>query len=323
MVKGTGMAKSRTLAFLTLFAMGNQANAHGLVGPTPLGHFALSAHSFFVKPSAHSSLLLNTRLPGLSGSQSIFRNEIKDYTGQGVYQGIVAQFNSGNIGGQINSTIYEQLYTEPPGTIESGNVLLTFGTSNPLFTNPPPTISVFTPTSVSFTPSLGSARGGLLGVTSIRLSGTQRIIQNQLNGLILNGVKVGRTVAATGLTGGYFVGTAYGGTPPNFTAFGNVGTAFGNSRLNFNIPTNDTSANPFPNQTSYLNFLNKINIPVGSAQIYAAAYADANGGGVFFLDPGKFVFTVGSNPLNVPSATSSFTRTVLDQSSWLRLLSKF
>jgi hypothetical protein len=331
MLKGICLSKSRILAFLTLFALGNQANAHGVVTPFPIGHhIALSTHAaitghalnaLLLKPSAHSVLALNsTRIPGFSGSQSIFKGELKTYTGQGVIQGIIKQFNSGNISGQFVGTGYETDFGSPS---VGGNIILTFGPNNPAFTNPPATISSPGLTAITFSPA-GSAKSGLLGITPLHLSGSQRIIQNQLNGIILNGVKVGRTVAQTGLTGGYFSGTYYGnlGTAPTFRAGGTFGTAFGNSPLNVHIPAGSELISGLPNQPSYLNFLNKINIPISSAQVYSQAYATV--GGPFHLSPGSpFIFTAGSNPLNVPSASTFFTRTILAQTSFIHLKFKF
>jgi hypothetical protein len=314
----------KSLSILALLTLGNQAGAHGLAVPFPIGHrVALSTHTaalnaLLVKPSAHSTLALtSTRILGLSGSQSIFKGEVKTYTGQGIIQGIIGQYNQGNISvGQFNGSAYQQLYGD--NTTSVFQLVLAVGGNNPLVTNPPPSISNPGATFFSVTPTKGGSAGF---ISPIRLSGTQRIIQNQLNGIILNGVRVGRTVAITGLTGGFIEGTGYQTVSGNnFIAFGNIGNAFGNSPLNNPLLTTVSS---FPNQPSYLNFLNKINIPIGSANLYGRIYNLTTPGTYSFNGTGFFINTAGSNPLNVPTAMAEFNRNIFDSTSYIRLFFKF
>jgi hypothetical protein len=107
-------AELKSLSILALLTLGNQAGAHGLAVPFSIGHHAVITNShalnLLVKPSAHANFI-TTRIPGLSGSASIYRNEVKLYTGQGIIAGIVGQFNKGNINtGQLVGTTYFQFY---------------------------------------------------------------------------------------------------------------------------------------------------------------------------------------------------------------------
>jgi hypothetical protein len=72
--------------------------------------------------------------------------------------------------------------------------------------NAPMNIPGLSSSSTFFSVIPGKGHGGLVPV--VQLTGSQRIIQNQLNGIILNGVKAGRNIAVNGLTSGAITGTA-------------------------------------------------------------------------------------------------------------------
>jgi hypothetical protein len=328
-------SKSKWFLLVMLFVLGSQAKAHGPIAPFPLhvanpfliGHHAFIAnHAAFAsshalgnlltKQIAHNNLLPTSRISGLSGSAGIYRNEVKLYTGQGIIAGIVGQFNKGNIStGQLVGTTYFQFYGSTQ-THVTNTLNIAFGGSNPFAgANAPSSVASIGPTA-SFSVSQ-SKSGGIGFVAPLRLTGTQRIVQNQLNGIILNGVKEGRLIGATGLTGGYIgPATIYlTVSPGHFTSDDSpYGYAFGNSPLNTNVSSAILNG-VLPNQPSYLNFVGKINIPIDSAFLYGNIY---NGPpGALSLNPfSPFVFVAGNNPFNV--LTPAFNATFFN-TSYLRL----
>jgi hypothetical protein len=142
-------------------------------------------------------------------------------------------------------------------------------------------------------------------IPQIAMSGAQRAIYNQTNGIIANGFNVGQRAATTLLTGGVVNATGYSYFSGNtFRGYANVVYAFGNQPLNV---TNNFNPGPtsFPNVgTSYLTFKNKINIPVSSSQIDGQLFV---GTPPNFGKRSNFLLASGTNPLFVgPQSTSFF-----------------
>jgi hypothetical protein len=279
---GSGQVQFMRLVFFIYFAsfslllLSTSAEAHGARGGLPIGRVA---EVFYSRRAPHlfssqlNQLLNGARIPGLSGSQSAFLIEKKTLSAKALISGIVQEVNSGNIGsGQIYATGYQQLFGAPVAAVFPGT-FVALG-SNPL--NGPTGARYIIPFPGNFASFTYAAvkQPGTVRPTmpALRLSGAQQIGLNQLKGLVSVATAAGRNVALTGLTGGFLSGTGYaylGGT--TFEAGATNGFAFGNSPLNVQ-PSFPHYIAVYPNQSNYLNFLNKINIPVSSFQIAGTAY---------------------------------------------------
>ncbi len=265
---------------------GSPVFAHGITGNLVPLHLVKSTA---LSRSLVRSSLLNSRIPGFSGSQSIFYNQVKSLTGIGVTQGLIKQVTNNPI---VTGQTFGTLYQSPNSPQSFGNVYLEFG-NNPF--NSPNVVLNTTPVN-SFTYAKGAPPSGVAFFSvnsSLRLSGAARILQNQLNTVAGNAVLGGERLGVTGLTGGTISGFGF----DHLTGTSYVGSdkfvyAFGNSPLNTQI-TGALPNSTLPVTTNFLNFKNKINISISSGQV----------SGEFFVGNGTLgaqsVFlALGKNPFN-------------------------